>query len=75
MSGSNSSARGAGAPEALGMTVHTLPMPELQADARRTRSGRLKMLFVLAVCVAPVLLSYFSFYVLRPAARSGTRGG
>ena len=52
------------------MTVHTLPVPELQADARRTRSGRLKMLFVLAVCVAPVLASYFSFYVLRPAARS-----
>ncbi|HMO45556.1 MAG TPA: hypothetical protein PKB14_05950 [Rubrivivax sp.] len=52
------------------MTVHTLPVPELQADARRTRSGRLKMLLVLAVCVAPVLLSYFSFYVLRPAARS-----
>ena len=52
------------------MTVHTLPMPELQADARRTRSGRLTMLAVLAVCVAPVLLSYFSFYVLRPAARS-----
>ena len=52
------------------MTVHALPVPELQADARRTRSGRLKMLFVLAVCVAPVLASYFSFYVLRPAARS-----
>ena len=69
MSGSNSSA-GADRAEALGLTVHSLPVPELPPEARRTRSGRLKMLLVLAVCAAPVLASYFSYFVLRPQARS-----
>jgi hypothetical protein len=70
MSGSKSSARDAAAPaEALSLSVHSLPQPALAepaADARRTRRGRLKMLLVLAVCAAPVIASYFSFYVLRP---------
>lgn len=70
MSGSNSSNRAAGGAEALGMTVHAMPVPELQAEARRTRSGRLKMLVVLAVCAAPVVASYFSYFVLRPQART-----
>ena len=70
MSGSNSSNRAAGGTEALGMTVHAMPVPELQAEARRTRSGRLKMLVVLAVCAAPVVASYFSYFVLRPQART-----
>ena len=70
MSGSNSSARDGARAEALGLTVHSLPVPELQPDARRTRSGRLKMLLVLAVCAAPVLASYFSYFVLRPQART-----
>ena len=52
------------------MTVHSMPVPELRADARRTRSGRVKMLLVLLVCAAPVLASYFSYFVLRPQARS-----
>lgn len=52
------------------MTVHDMPVPELQAEARRTRSGRLKMLLVLAVCAAPVVASYFSYFVLRPQART-----
>ena len=51
------------------MTVHALPVPELRAAARRTRSGRLKMLALLAVCAAPVLLSYLSYFVWRPEAR------
>jgi hypothetical protein len=74
MSGSNSSVRDtAAAAEALSLTVHSLPQPALAepaADARRTRSGRLKMLLVLAVCAAPVIASYLSFYVLRPQGRS-----
>ncbi len=52
------------------MTVHALPVPELPADARRTRSGRLKMLLVLLACAAPVLASYFSYFVLRPEGRA-----
>lgn len=56
--------------EAVGLTVHSLPQPDLPLQARRTRSGRIKMLLVLAVCAAPVLASYFSYFVLRPQARS-----
>jgi hypothetical protein len=71
MSGSNSSARGSAEhPEALGLTVHSLPVPALAADARRTRTGRIKMLAVLLVCAAPVIASYLSYFVLRPQARS-----
>ena len=70
MSGSNSSNRAAEGAEALGLTVHGMPVPELQAEARRTRSGRLKMLAVLAFCAAPVVASYFSYFVLRPQART-----
>jgi len=71
MSGSNSSERAAPErAEVLGLTVHSMPPPELTADARRTRTGRIKMLLVLAVCAAPVLASYFSYFVLRPQART-----
>jgi hypothetical protein len=71
MSGSNSSVRDAAArAEAVGLTVHSMPAPELQSDARRTRVGRIKMLLVLLVCAAPVVASYFSYFVLRPQARS-----
>lgn len=57
--------------EPLGLTVHTLPRPQdaLAGDARRTRMGRLKMLAVLAVCAAPVVASYFTYYVVRPEGR------
>jgi hypothetical protein len=47
-----------------------MPVPELQPDARRTRVGRIKMLLVLGVCAAPVLASYFSYFVLRPQSRT-----
>ncbi len=71
MSGSNSSAPDASArAEPLGLTVHSLPAPTLQGDLRRTRSGRLKMLLVLGVCAAPVLASYFTYFVVRPETRN-----
>lgn len=57
------------APQPLGLTVHSLP----PADARsmgRTRMGRWKMLAVLLVCAAPVIASYFTYYVIRPQARN-----
>ena len=52
----------------LDLTVHASPQ---QADAapKRTRSGRLKMALVLLVCAAPVVASYFTYYVLRPEGR------
>lgn len=50
------------------MTVHSMPSPEQMAgaDGARTRLGRLKMLAVLLVCAAPVIASYFTYYVVRP---------
>lgn len=74
MSGSNSSARDSGASAdgiaPLSFTVHSMPSPGLDAEARRTASGRLKMLLVLLVCAAPVVASYFTYFVIRPQARS-----
>jgi hypothetical protein len=57
--------------EPLGLTVHSLPVPQeaLADDARRTSSGRRKMLAVLAVCAAPVIASYLTYYVIRPQAQ------
>lgn len=37
---------------------------------RRTRRGRLKMLAILLVCAAPVIASYFTYYVIRPEGRT-----
>lgn len=74
MSGSNSSgpapAPGADAElvSPLSFTVHTMPTPDL--SQRRTASGRLKMLLVLGVCAAPVLASYFTYFVIRPEGRT-----
>lgn len=58
--------------EPLTLTVHTLPQPGEAAavDAARTRSGRWKMLLLLLVCAAPVIASYFTYYVIRPEGRS-----
>lgn len=49
------------------MTVHT--PPRLDA-ARRTAAGRWTLLLLLAACAAPVIASYFMFYVVRPEGRS-----
>jgi hypothetical protein len=58
--------------EPLGLTVHSLPRPQdaLDADSRRTRLGRLKMVLLLLACAAPVVVSYLSYYVFRPQAVS-----
>lgn len=80
MSGSNSSPPGAGragsavaeADEPLGLTVHSLPSPQHALDdgeVRRTRLGRWKMVVVLLCCAAPVIASYFTYYVIRPEGR------
>jgi hypothetical protein len=47
-------------------------MPSLDAALaeQRTRAGRWKMLLVLAVCAAPVVASYFTYYVIRPQGRT-----
>lgn len=74
MSGSNSSspaAKPGALDQPLGLTVHTLPEPggAAVADGQRTRTGRWKMLLVMLVCAAPVIASYFMYYVVRPEGR------
>lgn len=68
MSGTDSSAPAyARAPaEGVAMTVHSLPDPAVEDAARRTRSGRIKMLLVLLVCASPVVASYLAFFFYRP---------
>jgi len=73
MSGFNSSAPGSAAPEPaspLSFAVHTMQPPTLDDEARRTATGRLKMLLVLLVCALPVIASYFTYYVIRPEGRT-----
>ena len=51
------------------MTVYELGdfAPGVQ---QRRNSGRLKMLLVLAVCMAPVIASYLTYFVIKPDSRS-----
>ena len=51
--------------------MHNLPAPDatLAPNARRTRVGRWQMLLLALVCAAPVIASYYSYYVARPQAR------
>lgn len=80
MSGSKSSdgsfARAASLPpetdndHPLGLTVHNVPAAgQAVASAQRSRHGRWKMLGVLFICAAPVIASYFTYYVIRPDGR------
>ncbi len=76
MSGSSSSPPAAGAldkgaaalAEPLQLAVHS--MPRLEVAERRTASGRFKLLLILLACAAPVIASYFTYYVVRPEGRS-----
>lgn len=60
------------------MTVHSVRAPQLAdtaegadaMDPRRRRTGRWKMLLVLLMCAAPVIASYFTYFVIRPEGRT-----
>ena len=55
----------------IGLTVYDLPKEtssSLSASSR-TRGGRMYMMLVLLACAAPVLLSYLTYYVIRPEGR------
>ncbi len=57
--------------EPLTMTVHSLPDAG-QASAQwaaNTRAGRWKLFALLLVSAAPVIASYFTYYVVRPEGR------
>jgi hypothetical protein len=71
---SNPSATARADAEPLTLSVHGIPAPDLDdtdlAVRNRTRQGRLRMLLVLAVCAAPVIASYLTYFVIRPDTRS-----
>lgn len=56
------------------MTVHTLPLAVVDERQRRTWSGRLQMALILLVCAAPVVASYWAFYVARPSGGGAAYG-
>jgi hypothetical protein len=59
--------------EPLGLTVHSMPSVSPSGEgvsaAARTRSGRWTMAAVFLACAAPVIASYFTYYVIRPEGR------
>ncbi|MDP1901646.1 MAG: hypothetical protein Q8K96_14510 [Rubrivivax sp.] len=61
-------------PEPVSLTVHGVATPDLEdpvlVAGSRTARGRLKMLLVLAVCAAPVVASYLTYFYIRPDTRT-----
>lgn len=68
MSGSESSFHAGAAPEAVSFTVHRMPEPGLRRE--RVAGGRWRMVLILLACAAPVIASYYTYYVIRPQGRT-----
>ncbi|HYF16217.1 MAG TPA: hypothetical protein VEA40_00005 [Ramlibacter sp.] len=68
-SSSNPAAERARLDQPLDLTVHALPGPRELEEAERTARGRWKMVAVALICAAPVIASYFTYYVVRPEGR------
>jgi len=57
--------------EPLVLSVHSMPTPQrVREDAQRTASGRRMMFILMLICAAPVIASYFTYYVIHPTGRS-----
>jgi hypothetical protein len=52
----------------LSFTVHDMPMQDASKKPASS-SGRWMLLVLLLVCVAPIVASYFTYYVVRPDGR------
>lgn len=52
------------------MTKPEVPQPSASNDDARRRIGRWKMLAVVAVCAAPLIASYLTYYVIKPQSRN-----
>ncbi|MBU6272647.1 MAG: cytochrome C oxidase subunit I [Betaproteobacteria bacterium] len=46
------------------------PRPNPSPDPAARRRNRIKLLAILAVCAAPVIASYFTYYILKPEGRT-----
>jgi hypothetical protein len=57
-------------PESLSFTLHGTPAPMRDYPAVQSRRGRLMMMAILLACALPVIASYFTYYVIRPAGRT-----
>ena len=57
-------------PESLTFTLHGTPAPMRDYPAAQSRRGRVMMLVILVACALPVLVSYFTYYVIRPQGRT-----
>lgn len=64
---STPSPRQASQDQPLDLTVHALP--SLTQGGSSAAMGRWKMIAILLVCAAPVIASYFTYYVVRPEGR------
>lgn len=42
----------------------------MEQNKQQQRAGRGKLLLVLAVCAAPLIVSYFTYYVIKPSGRT-----
>ncbi|QRX84811.1 cytochrome C oxidase subunit I [Glaciimonas sp. PAMC28666] len=42
----------------------------VKSDGEVKRNGRLKMFLIVAVCAAPMIASYFTYYVIKPESRT-----
>ena len=54
----------------LSLSVHDLPDVLAQGELIERQGGRWMVWLVLLVCAAPVILSYLTYYVIRPGAKS-----
>jgi hypothetical protein len=55
--------------QALELTVHSLPQASEHAG-QQTPRGRWALMALLLACAAPVIASYFTYYVIRPEGRT-----
>lgn len=42
----------------------------MQKNDQQQRRGRVRLLLILAICLAPMLLSYLAYYVIKPSGRT-----
>src|ERR1700759_4871349 len=64
----------ASGPESLSFTLHATPAPMRDYAAAQTTRGRRTMWLILLACALPVVLSYFTYFVIRPQGRTTNYG-